>query len=43
MTGRYIHHVDAALIAAADAVSDRIAAALNGPKVVTLPGRANAA
>jgi hypothetical protein len=30
MTGRYIHHLDAALIAAADAVSARIAAALNG-------------
>jgi integrase len=25
MTGRYIHHLDAALIAAANAVSDRIA------------------
>jgi integrase len=30
VTGRYIHHVDEALIAAADAVSSRIAAALNG-------------
>jgi integrase len=30
MTGRYIHHVDQALIAAADAVSARIAAALDG-------------
>lgn len=30
MTGRYIHHVDQALIAAADAVSARIAGALNG-------------
>jgi len=30
MTGRYIHHLDAALIAAADAVSARIAAALDG-------------
>jgi integrase len=30
MTGRYIHHLDAALIAAADAVSGRIADALDG-------------
>jgi len=29
MTGRYIHHLDAALIAAADIVSDHIAAALD--------------
>jgi integrase len=30
MTGRYIHHIDATLIAAADAVSACIAGALNG-------------
>jgi hypothetical protein len=29
-TGRYIHHLDAALVAAADRVSARIAAALDG-------------
>jgi integrase len=34
MTGRYIHHLDAALIAAADTVSDRIAAALDGRNMV---------
>jgi len=33
MTSRYIHHLDAALIAAADAVSERIAAALDGRSV----------
>jgi integrase len=47
MTGRYIHHLDTALIAAADAVSDQIAAALNGhaaaTKVVELSQRASAA
>jgi integrase len=47
MTGRYIHHLDAALIAAADAVSNRIAAALDGreaaAKVIQLPGQAEAA
>ena len=30
MTSRYIHHLDAALVASADTVSDRIAAALDG-------------
>ena len=34
MTGRYIHHLDAALIAAADTVSDHIAAALDGCRAV---------
>jgi integrase len=34
MTGRYIHHLDAALIAAANAVSDRIASALDGRRAV---------
>jgi integrase len=47
MTGRYIHHVDAALLAAADVVSSRIAAALDGhsaeTKVVTLSRQAHAA
>jgi integrase len=47
MTSRYIHHLDAALIAAADAVSDQIAAALNGHtvanKVVKLSRQATAA
>jgi integrase len=47
MTGRYIHHLDEALIAAADAVSDRIAAALDehnvSAKVIQLPGQAAAA
>jgi integrase len=47
MTGRYIHHLDTALIAAADAVSDQIAAALNGhaaaTKLVELSQRASAA
>jgi integrase len=35
MTSRYIHHLDAALIAAADAVSDQIAAALDGHATAT--------
>jgi integrase len=47
VTARYIHHVDAALVAAADSVSRRIVAAMNGdaarPKVVTLSRRAHAA
>jgi hypothetical protein len=47
VTSRYIHHLDAALIAAADAVSDQIAAALHGhaaaTKVVNLSRRATAA
>jgi integrase len=47
VTSRYIHHLDSALIAAADVVSDQIAAALNGhaaaTKVVMLPQRASAA
>ena len=47
MTGRYIHQVDAALIAAAKAVSDRIFTAMNGeadePKVVMLSRQAHAA
>jgi len=47
MTSRYMHHLDAALIAAADAVSDQIAAALNGraaaTKVVKLSRQATAA
>jgi integrase len=30
ITSRYIHHLDAALIAAADTISNRIAAALDG-------------
>jgi hypothetical protein len=34
MTGRYIHHLDAALIAAADTVSDHIAAAIVGRSAV---------
>lgn len=34
MTSRYIHYLDAALIAAADSVSDRIAAALDGRSTV---------
>jgi integrase len=47
MTSRYIHHLDGALTAAADAVSDQIAAALNGnataTKVVKLSRQATAA
>ena len=47
MTGRYIHQVDAALIAAANVISDQILAAINGdaqePKVVMLSRRAHAA
>ena len=47
MTSRYIHHLDAALIAAADTVADRIAAALDGremaPHVVQLRRRSVAA
>jgi integrase len=47
MTGRYIHHLDAALLAAADIVSDRIAAALGGrgtvADVVHLRRKLNAA
>jgi len=43
VTGRYIHHVDTALIAAADRVAARIAAALDGTdaaaQVVSLRGR----
>lgn len=35
VTSRYIHHLDAALVAAADTVSDRIAAALEGRSVKT--------
>jgi integrase len=34
MTSRYIHHLDAALVAAADTISDRIAAALEGQDAV---------
>jgi integrase len=47
MTSRYIHHLDAALIAAADAVSDQIATVLDGraaaTTVVNLSRRATAA
>jgi integrase len=47
MTSRYIHHLDAAVIAAADAVSYQIAAALNGDvaatEVVKLSRQATAA
>lgn len=45
VTARYIHHVDAALIGAADAVSSRIWAALNGQdaEIIHLPQRVNAA
>jgi integrase len=46
MTSRYIHHLDSALIAAADTVSDRIAAALEGrvaADVVPLRRRSDAA
>jgi integrase len=47
VTSRYIHHLDAALIAAAAAVSAQIAAALNGraaaTKVVKLSRQADAA
>jgi|SRR5579862_7280448 len=45
VTCRYIHHIDSALIAAADAVSSRIWAALNGhvAGVIHLPPRLNAA
>jgi integrase len=36
MTSRYIHHLDAALIAAADTVSDRIITALDGRNVADI-------
>jgi len=46
MTSRYIHHLDAALIGAADTVSERIAAALTGlhtGEIVPLRRRSGAA
>jgi integrase len=47
VTTRYIHHIDEALVAAADSVSRRIAAAMNGNaaelKIVMLSQRAHAA
>jgi integrase len=38
-TGRYIHHLDAALIAAADKVSSAIAAMMNGASAEIVPLR----
>jgi integrase len=39
-TGRYIHHLDAALIAAADKVTARVAGMMNGAEIVPLqPGK----
>jgi hypothetical protein len=32
VTGRYVHHLDAVLIAAADKVTREIAAAMEGPR-----------
>jgi integrase len=45
VTARYIHHVDAALIAAADAVSSRIWAALSGQRaeIISLSQKLSAA
>jgi hypothetical protein len=46
MTSRYIHHLDAALIGAADTVSLRIAAGLSGHhtgEIVPLQRQSNAA
>jgi len=40
ITGRYIHHLDGALIAAADAVSQRIAAMMKGESAEIVPFRA---
>ena len=45
VTTRYIHHIDAALVAAADSVSRRIVVAMNGDaaELVMLSQRAHAA
>jgi integrase len=38
-TGRYIHHLDAALIAAADKVTARIVGMMNGTRAEIVPLR----
>jgi integrase len=40
VTGRYVHHVDTVLLAAADATSDRIAAAMHNSAAVGSPRKA---